>query len=377
MRRLLKGQLRFMSADFEVIGITSNGQQINEIIENEGVPVLIVEMTRTISPIKDLKAIWKLYRIFKKERPIYVHTHTPKAGTLGMIAAWLANVPIRLHTVAGLPLILAKGPKRVLLNWVEKVTYFCANKVFPNSFGLYDIIIKNRFTKSSKLKVIAKGSSNGIDTSFFDPAIISDQDRLDLKKQLSISQHDFVFIYVGRIVKAKGINELVSAFKDLNKSYPNTKLLLVGGAADQELDPLKDDTINLINSYPNIISVGHQADVRPYFAIADILVFPSYREGFPNVVMQACAMNIPAIVSDINGCNEIITDQINGWIIPPKDECSLKSKMEEVYKNQDELKKMKLTIRQHIQDNYEQRFVWNEIKKEYFDLIKNNKNNFK
>src|SRR5690606_28157874 len=304
LKTLLKGQHRFMSENgFEVIGVSSNGEQLYEVEKEEGVRVEALEMTRTISPLKDIKALWDFYRLCKKEKPVMVHSHTPKAGIVGMLGAKLAGVPIRLHTVAGLPLMEVIGLKRKVLDIVEKLTYSCANMVYPNSKGLYDFILSNRFTNKQKLKVIANGSSNGIDTSLFSPQQISLEQQSQLKEDLNISVSDFVFVFVGRLVKDKGINELVSAFSNL-KGH-NAKLLLVG-TFEEELDPLLPETLNDIESNNNILSVGWQSDVRPYLAIANALVFPSYREGFPNVVMQAGAMGLPSIVTDINGCNEII-----------------------------------------------------------------------
>src|SRR5690606_3688886 len=193
--------------------------------------------------------------------------------------------------------------KRKVLDFVEKLTYGCATKVYPNAKGLYDFILRNKYTSKNKLQVIANGSSNGIDTSFFSAEQISAQEKELLKSQLGIREGDFVFIFVGRLVGDKGINELVAAFRGLE--VPQAKLLLVG-ALETELDPLRPETVAEINANPNIIAVGFQKDVRPYFAVSQALVFPSYREGFPNVVMQAGAMGLPGIVSDINGCNEII-----------------------------------------------------------------------
>lgn len=138
-----------------------------------------------------------------------------------------------------------------------------------------------------------------------------------MREKLKISNGDFVFIFVGRIVADKGINELIVAFDSISKANKNVKLLLVGDFED-ELDHVFPETKAIINSNKNCIAVGYQYDVRPYFAIANCLVFPSYREGFPNVVMQAGAMSLPAIVSNINGCNEIIINNKNGIIIPPK-----------------------------------------------------------
>ena len=169
---LLKGQLNYMSNHFDVIGISSSedGYLKRVISKKENIRVIPVEMTRKITLFRDFSAFWKLFWIFKKEKPFIVHTHTPKAGTVGMFAAYMAGVPHRLHTIAGMPLMEATGSKRRLLNFVEKITYKCATKIYPNSYGLEDFILEQKFTIPEKLKVIGKGSSNGIDTSIFDPA---------------------------------------------------------------------------------------------------------------------------------------------------------------------------------------------------------------
>lgn len=368
LKILLKGQHRFMSENgYEVIGVSNEGKELHDVHENEGVRVVALEMTRTISPIKDIKALWSFYRLCKKEKPLMVHSHTPKAGIVGMLGARLAGVPIRLHTVAGLPLMEATGVKRSVLNFVERLTYSCANMVYPNSKGLYDFILKKRFANKGKLKVIADGSSNGIDTGFFSPQQITLEQQNQLRDELNISASDFVFVFVGRLVKDKGINELVSAFSKLEGN--NVKLLLVG-PFEEELDPLLPETLNEINSNENIISVGWQSDVRPYFAISDALVFPSYREGFPNVVMQAGAMGIPSIVTNINGCNEIIIDNENGVIIPPKNEKRLYDAMLLFLNNPNEVERMANNSRKLIVGRYEQSVVWNALLEEYRRLEK-------
>lgn len=365
LRVLLKGQLRYMSENgFEVKGISSYDETMDEIRANEGVEIIPVEMTRTISPIKDLKAVWELYKIFKKEKPLIVHTHTPKAGTVGMLAAKLAGVPHRLHTVAGMPLLVASGKKRKLLDIVEKITYWCATKVYPNSYGLKEIILNGNYTTERKVKVIAKGSSNGIDTSYFNPELFTDTQKNELRNSLNIQLDDFVFIFVGRMVKDKGLNELIKAFSQLNSSPKNHKLLLIGNF-EKELDPLLPETEKEIESNPNIIFAGYQTDVRPYFAISDVLVFPSYREGFPNVVMQAGAMGLPSIVTDINGCNEIIKNNVNGFVIPVKDEIKIKEKMNYFLENPEIKNQMTENCRIQIVNNYERKYVWNEILKAY------------
>lgn len=364
---LLNGQLRFMDQYFDVLAVSSGGGTFDDVAKNEGVKTKALTMSRTITPFKDLISLYKLYKLFKKEKPFIVHTHTPKAGTLGMLAAKLAGVPNRFHTIAGLPLLVATGPKRMLLNTVEKITYACASKIYPNSFAMKDIIIKNKFTKESKLKVIEKGSTNGIDTNHFDPKLIDESSKIELKKKLKINSVDLVFVFVGRLVKDKGINELVSTFTKLNADYTQTKLVLVGPFEDH-LNPLEPDTYESIKNHQSISWDGYQKDVRPYFAIADVLAFASYREGFPNVVMQAGAMGLASIVTDINGCNEIVENGKNGIIIPPKDEDALLTAMKFMINNPEDRANMANSARPKIVNNYQQKIVWNALLNEYQNL---------
>jgi glycosyltransferase involved in cell wall biosynthesis len=369
LKYLLKGQMAFMSKNvFNVTMISSDGQELNDVIENEKCAHIIIPLSRKITILKDLKATYNLYKLIRKEKPDIVHTHTPKAGIIGMLASYFARVPIRLHTVAGLPLMEAIGFKRIILNFVEKVTYKCSTKVFPNSYGLKKIILKHRFTSDNKIKVIGNGSSNGIDSSYFDPELFSIKDNEDLKTNLGINKTDFVFIFVGRIVSDKGINELVEAFHKICLVKENIKLLLVGPYED-ELDPLQKKTKLLINNNENIISVGYQNDVRPYFSISNCLVFPSYREGFPNVVMQSGAMGLCSIVSNINGCNEIIENNKNGLIIPVKNTEEILDAMLKICSDKNLFMKLKLNSRSLIKKKYERELFWISLLKEYNDLI--------
>ncbi len=367
LKILLRGQLRFMNGqNFDVLGVSSVGEELDEIRVDEGISVHALNMTRKISPLKDLKSLWKFYRLCKKEKPDIVHSHTPKAGIIGMFGARLAGVPIRLHTVAGMPLMEAKGTKRRILDWVEKITYAFATKVYPNSMGLHDFILHNGYVSKDKLKIIGNGSSNGINTEFFSRAQIESHKMQSLKLSLGIKDRDFIFIFVGRLVGDKGINELISAFKQ--SKLPDVKLLLVG--APETFDPLSEVILNEIHINPNIIAVGFQRDVRPYFAISDALVFPSYREGFPNVVMQAGAMELPAIVSDINGCNEIIIEGKNGTIIPVKNVDAIKEAMEIMVRDRERYFQMKANARKMITERYEQQVVWDALLTEYKSLLK-------
>lgn len=367
IEKLLENQLFFMKDYYDVKAISSDKENLERVGKLQEVTVYPVEMTRKITLWKDLKALWKLYRYFKKEQPLIVHTHTPKAGTIGMIASKLAGVPHRLHTVAGLPLLETKGNKRKLLNLVEKTTYACASKIYPNSNGLKNIITQEGFCKPEKIKIIANGSSNGINTQIFNPEIVSNEDQLHLKKTLGIAPTDFVFIYVGRLTGDKGINELLLVFQKIAMEFKDTKLLLVG-FFETNLDPLQKDTLSEIKNNAQVIYVPFQNDVRPYYAISDVLVFPSYREGFPNAILEAGAMGLPTIATNINGCNEIIEDQKNGILIPPKDTEALFTAMKEVMLDPSFRSHLKQNARPMILSRFEQILVWEALLAEYKNL---------
>ncbi|MDB5120810.1 MAG: glycosyl transferase group 1 [Sphingobacteriales bacterium] len=370
---LLKSQLKFMSNYYEVIAVSSGGEMLDQVRDQAGVKTVSVEMTRKITPIKDLIALWNLYKLIKKERPKFVHTHTPKAGLLGMIAASMAGVPVRLHTVAGMPLLESTGLKRKMLDVIEKITYGFATKVYPNSNQMKEIILENKYCKSSKLHVIGNGSSNGIDTSYFSPNLFIDKDttaleaKMKLREKHGISPTALVYCFIGRMVKDKGLKELVNAFVEINKTRPETRLILVG-PFENDLDPLDAYTDDQVKNHPAIIWVGFQKDVRPYLFVSDIFVFPSYREGFPNVVMQSGAMGLPSIVSDINGCNEIIVDYENGIIVPPKSEEKLRNAMAELYDNTQLRTKLAKNSRAMILSRYDQNYIWGELLREYRQL---------
>lgn len=382
--KLLSGQLNYMNSFYEVIAVSSEKEYLERVGEKEKVSTFHLEMSRKITPISDLLAVIKLYFFLRNEKPFIVHTHTPKAGIVGMLASKLAGVPNRFHTVAGLPLLETSGFKRKLLDFVEKLTYSCATKVYPNSHGLLAIITQNNYCSVDKLKVIANGSSNGIDSTYFNPELFSELQNTALKKLLNIEPEDFVFVFVGRLVADKGITEMVAAFEALrpfdklradgaqgDNFALNCKLLLVGDY-ESDLDPLSPETLAIIQNNKAIITVGFQSDVRPFLSIADALIFPSYREGFPNVVMQAGAMGLPSIVSNINGCNEIIVEGENGTIIPVKNTPAIIEKMELLMTDQSYFKKLKSNARQMIVSRYEQKVVWEAILVEYSGFSKGN-----
>jgi glycosyltransferase involved in cell wall biosynthesis len=365
LEKLLQGQMRFMTeSGFDVCMISSAYADRKQLEQKEKSRYITVNMTRSISPFSDLLSLFRIIWVLLKEKPVIVHTHTPKAGLLGMMAAWICRVPIRLHTVAGLPLMETNGLKRKVLELVEKVTYGCALRVYPNSIKLKEFIGEQKYCKEAKLKVLGKGGSNGIDTEVFKRTGDLERVGAAIKSKHHIDPGDFVFVFVGRIVKDKGIEELIIAFKNLSQRHANIKLLLVG-STEPELDPLSESCENEIKTNSQIITIGYQADVRPYLTISNALVFPSYREGFPNVPMQAGCFDLPSIVTDINGCNEIIEHEVNGLIIPVKSATALQTAMERIVEDRALYAKVQSNARRIIVERYEQTHFWSLLLNEY------------
>jgi glycosyltransferase involved in cell wall biosynthesis len=363
---LLKGQLAFLQNHYEVVAVSGMDEHLETVGLREGVKTASVSMQRSIHPVKDIISLWQLYRLFRKEKPQIVHSITPKAGLLSMTAAYFAGVPIRIHTFTGLIFPTRKGMMQRVLIAMDKLLCRFATKIIPEGEGVKQDLIQYNITKKP-LHVLANGNVNGIDITYFDPEQFLNNEKADLKNKLSIVPGDFVFIFVGRLVGDKGINELVEAFRMLSIDEMKVKLLLVG-PLEKELDPLAPKTLEEIDRNRNIISVGFQRDIRPYFAIADALVFPSYREGFPNVVMQAGAMGLPGIVSNINGCNEIIIEGVNGTIIPVKDATAICQAMKRLKEDADYRTHLQKNARPLIVSRYQQRVIWEALLQEYKQL---------
>jgi glycosyltransferase involved in cell wall biosynthesis len=362
----LKGQLSYLNQFFEVVALSGEDDHLATVAKRENVRTVAVSIQRQISPLKDLASLYHLYRVFKKEKPFIVHSITPKAGLLSMIAAYFAGVPHRIHTFTGLIFPSKTGLMRYVLIMMDRVLCAFATQVYPEGLGVKNDLLHYKIT-NKPLRVLANGNVNGIDTNYFSKAHFSFAQKVALRESLQLVDSDFVFVFVGRLVSDKGINEAVSAFTKLRITYPQAKFLLVG-PLESELDPLDHSTLEAITHCSGILSVGYQSDVRPYLAISDCLVFPSYREGFPNVVMQAGAMELPSIVSDINGCNEIIVPGENGLIVPAKSEQALLEAMELMVSDEALRERLTGKARLMIEERYEQRVVWEAILGEYQNL---------
>jgi glycosyltransferase involved in cell wall biosynthesis len=366
---LLKGQLAFLSENYNVIAVSGKDSHLETVANRERVPTINVSMSRKISLVKDFISLINLYLLFKKEKPLIVHSITPKAGLLSMVAAYFAGVPIRVHTFTGLVFPTKSGAMKQLLVAMDRILCKCATNVYPEGEGVKRDLIQYRIT-TKPLKVVANGNINGIDLEYFNPENVSEIELIKLRTSLGIQRTDFVYIFIGRLVADKGINELIAAFSKLTKQKNNIKLLLVG-QLEQELNPISKTTLIDIQYNSDIISTGYQDVVREYLALADAFVLPSYREGFPNVLLQAGAMGLPSIVTNINGCNEIIINNYNGIIIPVKNELTIFDAMQLLLEDELLYYSLHSNARKGIENRFDQQVVWKATLEEYKRITDN------
>jgi len=372
MRVLLKGQIRYMldhGFDVRMVSGDSNDKPLLE--AQEGEKLITVPLTRKITPLLDLICLIRLIRIFSKIKPDIVHTHTPKAGLLGMWAAKLSGVPVRMHTVAGIPWMERKGLFKILLRCIERLTAMASTGVYPNSFALKRFMLNEKIA-SRKLEVIGDGSSNGVDDEYFQSSDLIREESVVLRQQKMLQKEDWVWIFVGRVVRDKGISELLHAFKSIKEQFEGDQLWILG-EEELDLDPLTDEDRILMKSTKGIHCWGFREDIRPFLFASQVLVFPSYREGFPNVPMQAALMGTTLLLSDINGCNEIVEDRVNGLLVQPKNTSALTRAMLFIRNNEYLREQYAERAREKVLARYSRQVVQDQIFKEYIKQLKKKK----
>lgn len=363
-----KGLLKELQEEegYEVVALSSPGKELNEIASREGVRTIAVPMERRISPFKDIRSLLQLIKVFRSEKPDMVHSMTPKAGLLCMVAARIAKVPVRVHTFTGLVFPTAKGIKRKILMLTDKITCACATHVVPEGEGVKNDLKNFKITRKN-LQVLGHGNIRGIDLQHYNP------ENEEIKDEaVRLRRHDtFTFIFIGRIAGDKGISELVSAFSAVRTLQPSRLCrLIIVGRDETDIDPISAEGRHLIENFPGIECVGPQSDVRPWLLASDALILPSYREGFPNVVIEAGAMGLPSIVTDINGANEIIVNGTNGLIVPPRDSETLSKAMVRLM-NDDSLRaQLASHARPMVESRYKQSYVRKCLKDFYKDILR-------
>lgn len=352
--------IKMRAMGYDMVAVTSPGPELDELRDKDGFHCVAVPMERHISIVNDLKSLMRMISVFRKEKPQVVHSMTPKAGMICMVAAWLTRMPVRIHTFTGLVWPTATGLKRKILMMTDWLTCACATHVIPEGQGVLNDLKNGGITKKP-MRVLGYGNVRGVDMERFSPA------RFKATKNPDV----FTFVFVGRIVGDKGINELVEAFVKLHDKHRNTRLVLVG-KYEHELDPVSDKTRKLIDANDGIEACGpkYGDELLQMYVDADCFVMPSYREGFPNTVLEAGAMGLPSIVTDINGSREIIVNEKNGLIVPSKNANALYAAMERMLTDDKAREIMKSNARQIIESHFEKNFV-QKCQIEFYERILN------
>lgn len=369
LRYLLPGQMEFMSQNgFDVLMISADGKELDEVIQTEKCPHIMVPMTRKITPLQDLKCLVQLVRIFRKEKPDIVHTHTPKAGLLGMLAAKICGIKLRIHTVAGLPLMVETGFKYKLLMFIEKLTYSAANHVWPNSHSLMQFIRQHKMCPEKKLHVISKGSSNGINLNRFNVEALDKNILAEIQASINYDPANRYLLFVGRLVADKGIVELINVFVKCIKVFPDLRLILTGDF-EEHLDPLPEAIKQEIVQNESIIHIKWTPKPEYFMALSQYFIFPSHREGLPNVLLQAGAMRLPVICSSIPGNVDIVEDGSTGLIFESRNEDSMYEKLTYAFKNKIEVEHMAQKLHSNLHAYYKRESFWLAMKEKYNQLL--------
>lgn len=355
---ILSGQPRWLSKHFDVALATSPEPLAVKVGLDEGLTIHTVSMHRGISPLNDLKSIVNMIRVIRRVKPDIIHSYTPKAGLVGMLAGAFARVPVRIHTFTGLIFPTASGVKKKILIAVDRLICRAATHIVPEGMGVKNDLLNAKIT-SKKLEIIGNGNIAGVDVAHFDPLAEGvPESVLKLNADWKIPSDAFVFGFAGRLNRDKGLDELSAAFS----TCANQKTWLVCAGDLDETAPPKSETMELLRSHPRVVLTGHVADVRPVLARADTLVLPSYREGFPNVLLQAAAMGTPLIGTDISGSNEIIDEGQNGFIVPSHDADALGQAMDKVMKFSDHQRaEIGRAGRAKVIEKYEQSVLRNSL----------------
>ena len=364
---LLKYQLKYLNQFFDVVAVSSPGKELEEVREREGVQTISLKMERKISVFHDIASLYNMWRLFVREKPYIIHSHTDKAGLIAMMAGKLAGVPHRIHTYAGLIFPTCKGLKRYVLWTTDWLTAYCSTISVPEGLGVKNDLL-NSGIRCKSLEVLEYGSLCGVDIHHYSKTKDIMEKASILRAEYGINDTEIVFSFIGRIVKDKGIVELVKAFIQLIDEHHINARLIIAGDFDDNSDPVGAETEKLIKEHCAIHWLGFVKDVRPVFQASDVFVLPSYREGFPNVVLQACAMEIPVIVTDINGSNEIVKNGFNGLVVPSQNTVALQDSLKYMCSDPLIRKEYGVRGRQVVVEKYNQQLIWKALKNLYTSL---------
>lgn len=365
---ILKFRFKKLKEHFNILLVSGEGEWAQEVRDSEQVGLVETKMVRTISLLSDLYGLAQIIWILRKFKPDIVHTAVSKSGFVGMLASYIVGTPVRIHSVVGLRLIEEKGFRHFTLYQLEKITCALAHYVYPDSRSLYKYLVESKLCPERKLRMFGLGALNGVDTESFHPRLRTSSKVHELKETLCISKDAITIGYHGRIIAQKGVPELVSAFLDMLKEFPNLHLLLIGFMEHHDR-PIPMRTEELIHSHPRIHYTGWVDSVEEYLACTDIFVHPTHREGFSNALLQSGAIGLPSVTCDVMGARDPVIPGETAILVPARDTAALYRAIVRLILNPQEREAMGKKAREHVINNFEQSIVYNNVLNEYFNLL--------
>jgi glycosyltransferase involved in cell wall biosynthesis len=368
---LMRGQFAFMQErGFEVTVVCAPGEALDRVAKRDRVTAIAVPLVRHVAPWSDFLSLVRLWRLFRRVRPDIVQASTGKAGPLGMVAAALAGVPVRVYMVRGVLINRGAGLFRTFLKFIEWIACRCAHRVFAVSDSVAEMLTEDYLCPPEKLKVLAKGSSNGVDAEgLFNPSEVDGNARTLLKQQLGF-RDDLVIGFIGRVVKSKGIEELAEAWQGIRNELSNVRLMIVGPLEGE--DPVPPGIIESLTNDPRVVMIDQVAheDMPRYYNLIDVIAFPTYTEGLPNVPLEAAAMEVPTVASLVTGCVNAIEDGATGILVPVKDAVALKHGLMTYLSDRDLRKEHGRAARSRVLRDFSPEGVWEALYEEYIDLLR-------
>jgi glycosyltransferase involved in cell wall biosynthesis len=315
-----KGQLAWLERQgLQVHAVSAPGEELKTVAATEQVMTHDVPMTRSFSPLKDLVALCRLVRLYRRFGFTIVHAFTPKSGFLGMLAATIARCPIRLFSIWGLAAESDSFRVR-LMRYADRISCALAHRVFAECPSIADLAVQQGICPRHKLVVLPAWSTCSLDHKLTDMADYA-RTRAETRREWRLPPNALVLGFVGRVVRDKGVQEVVETFENLAREFPELHLLIAGVRESE--DPVNEHTLQLLDNHPRVRCTGFQKDVRRLFCAMDVLVHPSYREGLPTAPLEAAALGLPVVATRIPGCVDAVQDGKTGLLVPPRDAAAL------------------------------------------------------
>lgn len=366
LRFLLLNQLKqYRRAGYSITGVSRTGPDVPT-LEAAGIRHIHVPLTRALGPFADLWALIALYDVFRREKFTVVHTHTPKGGLLGQYAALLARVPLRVHTIHGLYFPGTMKPsQRALYVWLERLTMMFSRYNFSQNPEDIPVAIQEKISKADRIELVG----NGINLSHFDPERVSAERRAEIRASLGLAPHHKVVGMVARLVEEKGYLEIFEAARMLRSKEPDARFIFVGGFEPEKKDRLDAGVLARFGIEDIAQLLGHRSDVADLYAIMDVCVLPSHREGFPRSPMEASAMGVPCVVTDVRGCRQTVDDGVTGYMVPVKNPPALAEAIGKLLANAEHRKALGRGARAKAIAEFDERAVIDKILRAYDRLL--------